>query len=759
MDTPSEDQNSSREEDVSVYWDDDDDLMRKSSMDDEEGDEATKRARATKIQQKLKLAEERHFVRRYQVALEFIKSSAKHLLVQEDNETLQKKLLPMLDDLLESNAKTNFKRKSSSTRDVVAQVLEDPEKHAQQTAQEMRKSTSGLFQLDWVQDNTQLQEYLEQMNSEAAYQCLCWLFFEHLLHATGGYDARIRYWFKSTAVTVWMQQFEEEPLSAKSFTQSYSKLARASRKFESLEHCIATRLLTLAANNKNVNAQAQTAAEKKQSSLAGNIWKGAQVAGVGVLVSAVINVGEVNGKCYPARLVSDAKRLIVKPFLLISNCQAGTLLAVTGGLAAPGIAAGLAALGMGAVAGTFLTLASSAAVVSLFGVATGGLAAYKMNRRVSGLSEFTIQQELIDKKNEGSDKKKGDAAPPPKAELFRTVAVSGWLNNGKADFQKPWGVTPSNPPISDKVELLQRFYQVHNHDLVAQAESIWNEYKEKPDVLWQFLGDKYGVDPDHIFDTDKEKPAELTLTTDEETTLDSIIVAIGNVESGDTSKQNKAASDKQEKDGNKQSSTKKEESKGDKKNRFSMKGLKKNILSKTANVMKSDSNDVTAPEGQPSPQAAHSQSRQGPFSSSPSSSSGSTFESVKSDKKSNKSFEPPAHLSTVWNYQKLYGGELYTVRWESDLLVEICDSVRDLALDLASKGGQQVLKYTIASTLMLAASLPITIMSVSTRSDSWKCCAVHSFFGLGLIQSNNKSFRKQGHGFYRWNLDFSYRKG
>jgi hypothetical protein len=55
---------------------------------------------------------------------------------------------------------------------------------------------------------------------------------------------------------------------------------------------------------------------------------------------------------------------------------AGTLLAVTAGLAAPGIANGLAGSD---VAATFLMLATSAAVICLFGVAGGGLAAYAMN--------------------------------------------------------------------------------------------------------------------------------------------------------------------------------------------------------------------------------------------------------------------------------------------------------------------------------------------------------------------------------------------
>lgn len=45
------------------------------------------------------------------------------------------------------------------------------------------------------------------------------------------------------------------------------------------------------------------------------------------------------------------------------------------------------------------------------------------------------------------------------------------------------------------------------------------------------------------------------------------------------------------------------------------------------------------------------------------------------DSKSDKA--PPKHLLTVWDYNANYGGELYTVKWESDLLLELCDSVTD----------------------------------------------------------------------------------
>ena len=442
---------------------------------DPKEDEAARQARRDKIEAKMKLAEQRYFVRRYKVAQTFILSAAQHLLLDTNASQIQHDFLPHLDSLLEPSPtkKRTVKRKST---------LEQQQRQ-QQPADEPPQplaTSASLQSLEWVQDNDDLQTYLQQLSQSsdphAGYKCLSWLLFQHLLHdaKTTGYDARIRYWFKTLAVTLWYQQMQSEASagmsssssssSSSTTTQSKQWLTHATRKFESLEDCCADRLLTLAATSSTANANngkdmKRTDSQetpKRKSSMGHNIWKGVQIGGVGV--------------------------------------GAGILLAVTGGLAAPGIAAGLAALGMGAVAGTFLTLAPSAAVVSLFGVAGGSLAAYKMNRRVSGLTEFTFHQELAPEQDD-SDNQQSKA---PKSRLFRTIGISGWIND-KSDFQRPWGVQPTDPPIQDKVELLQRFYSVHNPDLVPAAEAIWKRHREQPGKLWHLLETKYGCNPDHVF--------------------------------------------------------------------------------------------------------------------------------------------------------------------------------------------------------------------------------------------------------------------
>lgn len=80
----------------------------------------------------------------------------------------------------------------------------------------------------------------------------------------------------------------------------------------------------------------------------------------------------------------------------------GTVFAVTGGLAAPALAAGIGGLASLTGAGTassaaiLTVLATFKAGAALFGVGGGGLAAYKMKKRTAGLTEFSIRRENIE---------------------------------------------------------------------------------------------------------------------------------------------------------------------------------------------------------------------------------------------------------------------------------------------------------------------------------------------------------------------------
>lgn len=85
---------------------------------------------------------------------------------------------------------------------------------------------------------------------------------------------------------------------------------------------------------------------------------------------------------------------------------------MTGGLAAPL----LAPLLVGVTGATFFATAGGVALVtSLFGLTGGGLAGWKMHRRMKGVEEFGFKQILT------------DPDLPPVPALHCTICISGFL--------------------------------------------------------------------------------------------------------------------------------------------------------------------------------------------------------------------------------------------------------------------------------------------------------------------------------------------
>lgn len=112
-----------------------------------------------------------------------------------------------------------------------------------------------------------------------------------------------------------------------------------------------------------------------------------------------------------------------KRYLLIglATVGGGTVIGVTGGLAAPLIAAGAATVIGTAGAAALGSAAGIAIMTSLFGAAGAGLTGYKMKKRVGAIEEFTFLP-----LTEGR-------------QLHITVAITGWLASGKyRTFNAPW---------------------------------------------------------------------------------------------------------------------------------------------------------------------------------------------------------------------------------------------------------------------------------------------------------------------------------
>uniref|UniRef100_I3N8Z0 Transmembrane and coiled-coil domains 4 n=1 Tax=Ictidomys tridecemlineatus TaxID=43179 RepID=I3N8Z0_ICTTR len=112
-----------------------------------------------------------------------------------------------------------------------------------------------------------------------------------------------------------------------------------------------------------------------------------------------------------------------KRYLLIglATVGGGTLIGVTGGLAAPLVAAGAATIIGSAGAAALGSAAGIAVMTSLFGAAGAGLTGYKMKKRVGAIEEFTFLP-----LTEGR-------------QLHITIAITGWLASGKyRTFSAPW---------------------------------------------------------------------------------------------------------------------------------------------------------------------------------------------------------------------------------------------------------------------------------------------------------------------------------
>ncbi|XP_044508698.1 transmembrane and coiled-coil domain-containing protein 4-like [Mangifera indica] len=140
----------------------------------------------------------------------------------------------------------------------------------------------------------------------------------------------------------------------------------------------------------------------------------------------------------------------------------GTLMAITGGLAAPAIAAGFGALaptlgtlipvigasGFAAVASAAGTVAGSVAVAASFGAAGAGLTGSKMARRTGSVDEFEFKP-LGESSNQGR--------------LAVEILISGLVFNEK-DFIRPW---------EGKIDNLERYaLQWESKTLIAVSTAI-----------------------------------------------------------------------------------------------------------------------------------------------------------------------------------------------------------------------------------------------------------------------------------------------
>lgn len=677
----------------------------------------------------------RHRRRRYDLFSNLLVSASDLLLLDKSH---AKAFIPMLRSLLsppkrESPQEPNLKRSekmggwlrrattmtlpTSSSMDEQSShgyksdpggVLEQSEVCSDETEEVPHVTTNDFddvdryFLLQDLNDSDILKAFLESLSPGAGFRCLSLMLLQHLLRSEQGYDARVRHVFKKLGVIILVHEMEREqysfgPDGEKIQLLTNSELAQlATRKFEALEHGIAAKLIQLS----EMQQKGGRGTRKAKASTS-------------------------DGSKRELRRGLSREQLVRGLKVGSAGIVAGTLFAVTGGLAAPGIAAGIAALAGGAAAtAAVVTLTSTAAVTAIFGVGGGGLAAYKMQRRTQGLTEFKFQKESQSRRRRIQGGLGETTRIEP--ELFSTICISGWLRD-YCDFQRPWGVSPSNPPIIDRLELLERFYSVHNPDHVSRCSKILSKWKNEENSLWRLLKKKYGRDPDELFPIEEGIRQRGSLTLEEDEVLDQLFVELGHISFLD-----EEASSMWKSSFRSRQNTINEDSPPRRSNMFrrqarstsledSLRGSRQGSVA-GENVSDADSDLI-------------------------SSFGNSATGGAKSNKNEQKEKErsSPKHLLTVWDYQAHYGGELYTIKWESRLLMELCDSVTDMAVDILENATRQILKTTALSTLLTAVAVPTVMLQAMNVIDGTWTMAIERSDEAGKELAKSLLFSRAGH--------------
>ena len=262
--------------------------------------------------------------------------------------------------------------------------------------------------------------FLQTLTPGAGFRCIALLLLNHLLRDGRGYDARVRQAFKRLAVIVLSHEFkvggilridlddeegldemlwgDRKPNSApgedESFEDADELALLATRKFEAMEHAIATKLIAMSGNTRSKEPTVSTRTAVPRNNRPRQLSR-AESAPVAASSPSSSTHGRI--ALAPKETPLSSQHGISKEQILrglkVSGAGAlgATLFALTGGLAAPGIAAGLAAVaGSSAIAaGVSTVLSSTAAITTIFGFGGAGLASYKMHRRTKGLTEVS----------------------------------------------------------------------------------------------------------------------------------------------------------------------------------------------------------------------------------------------------------------------------------------------------------------------------------------------------------------------------------
>jgi hypothetical protein len=273
-----------------------------------------KKPRNTK--EKAKVSAQRHRQRRYDILCQLLVSSSELLLLEK---SVAKAFLPMLERVLVPRTRPSGVNNSPSSRPPLHGRFPDPATPAyseerMQDPENPNASGRGRRisgdRIEEIDKDDVLRPFLESLSPGSGFRCLSLLILQYLLTSEVGYDARIRHVLKKVGVVVLLHDMELDPIerellpgNGKPNSKAYQEMAaHAARKFESVEHSIARRLIRLSETNR----------DKKSNGGRG-----------------IADTGKNSDGGMTERIVRGVK-------IGSAGIVAGTLFALTGGLAAPG---------------------------------------------------------------------------------------------------------------------------------------------------------------------------------------------------------------------------------------------------------------------------------------------------------------------------------------------------------------------------------------------------------------------------------------
>jgi hypothetical protein len=475
-----------------------------------------------------------------------------------------------------------------------------------------------------------------------------------------------------------------------SYIPKFSVQRSATIQFESIEQAIATLIL-----KEMVERQEKIkSSQKKNVTVRDAVVRGLQITTVGVVV--------------------------------------GSLFAVTGGLAAPGLVAAITAFGVhGSVA--FATLTTTTALASMFGVVGGGLGAYKMSRRVKGLSEWKIRQETRSFSTLGEE-------TVTLRGLHAHVCVSGWLAD-KADFQRPFGVQANDPKLPP-LEALQRFFCVNDPEKIKDARALVKANAGEESQLWSCLADKYGKSPDNLLPLDRsseppilsedtrseirdvltyhvlpERAAETMQEILETTTMlvqmeakNQEVLAVSYTSPAQSLNESMETSDFMTGQAVVEGAMVSVNVDGTVANEDLTDGSFDESVIHGEIPLRCDAADVASFASNAAPNVPTAGVRRVSERFFPENIEREEMVDSMNTISMDDTYDLNDHSQIIWDWEATYAGELYTVTWESTFLLKLCRVATTLFLELSGQVSRQIL---IQSLVGAAVALPSALMTVS----------------------------------------------